>query len=55
MTMVSSIVASPALTRRARLPRGPWFAVAILIALAEALVEAKAIARAAHRRYPFVD
>jgi hypothetical protein len=55
MAMISSTVASPALARRTRLPHGPWFAVALVIALAEAFLEARAIARIARQRYPFVD
>jgi len=54
MTMISSSVPAP-LARRGRLPQHPWRVMAWLAALAEALIEAKAIARAAYRRYPFVD
>jgi hypothetical protein len=54
MTMISNSVPA-GLARRGRLPQPPWRVVAWLVALAEAFVEAKAIAHAAHRRYPFVD
>ena len=54
MTTISSSVPA-SLARRGRLPQHPWHVVAWLIAIAEAFVEAKAIARVAHRRYPFMD
>jgi len=46
MAMASSTVAA-----RNRQPYGPF---TLLVLLAEALVEAKAVAKAALRRYPFV-
>jgi hypothetical protein len=55
MTMISSGVAPAVLARRTFFPHGRWHVIALVIALAEAFAEAKVMARAADRRYPFVD
>ena len=56
MTVQSNSAAPVTFTRRAHLPLGLWDDLFALVSmLAEAMAEAKAFARAAQRRYPFVD
>ena len=55
MTVQSNSAAPVAFTKRAHLPLGLWDLFALVSMLAEALAEAKAVAHAAQRRYPFVD